>query len=145
MGNIVMISDNYHDIGRLLLLTIIISSKNRTTLITVYGKTFTVVHKTHYSLENFHGASGPCHYVLYTASDSRGKLLRLAKKPRKPWKFSPSKVLPYTVLSQKISRLIGKTGELPIPIPNPFHLVYSNILVTNFKPHIVGGESRGFD
>ena len=38
------------------------------------GKIFTVVHKTHYSLENFHGASGPCHYVLYTANDSRGKL-----------------------------------------------------------------------
>ena len=31
------------------------------------GKTFAVVHKTHHSLENFHGASGPCHYVLYTA------------------------------------------------------------------------------
>ena len=43
---------------------------------TVYGKTFegVVVHKTHYSLENFRGASGPCHYVQYTASDSRGKL-----------------------------------------------------------------------
>ena len=43
------------------------------------GKTFAVVHKTHHSLENFHGASGPCHYVLYTANDSRGKLSRLAK------------------------------------------------------------------
>ena len=52
------------------------------------GKTFAVVHKTHHSLENFHGASGPCHYVLYTASDSRGKLSRLAKKPRK---FPPRK------------------------------------------------------
>ena len=61
------------------------------------GKTFAVVHKTHHSLENFRGASGPCHYVLYTANDSRGKLLRLAKKPRKLRKFSPSKVLPYTV------------------------------------------------
>ena len=58
------------------------------------GKTFAVVHKTHHSLENFHSASGPCHYVLYTANDSRGKLSRLAKKPQK---FSPSKVLPYTV------------------------------------------------
>ena len=48
---------------------------------TLYGKTFTVVHKTHFSLENFCGASGPCHYVLYTASDSRGKLSRLAKNP----------------------------------------------------------------
>ena len=36
------------------------------------GKTFAVVHRTHYSLENFRGASGPCHYVLYTANDSRG-------------------------------------------------------------------------
>ena len=61
------------------------------------GETFAVVHKTHYSLENFRGASGPCHYVLYTANDSRGKLSRLAKKPRKPRKFSPSEVLPYTV------------------------------------------------
>ena len=43
------------------------------------GKTFAVVHKTHYSLESFRGASGPCHYVLYTANDSRGKLSRLAK------------------------------------------------------------------
>ena len=58
------------------------------------GKTFAVVHKTHYSLENVRGASGPCHYVLYTASDSRGKLSRLAKKTRK---FSLLKVLPYTV------------------------------------------------
>ena len=51
---------------------------------TIYGKTFegenfAVVYETHYSLENFRGASGPCHYVLYTASDSRGKLSRLAK------------------------------------------------------------------
>ena len=52
------------------------------------GKTFAVVHKIHYSLENFRGASGRDHHVLYTASDSRGKLLRLAKKPRK---FSPRK------------------------------------------------------
>ena len=61
------------------------------------GKTFAVVHKTHHSLENFRGASGPCHYVLYTANDSRGKLRDWLKKPRKPRKFSPSKVLPYTV------------------------------------------------
>ena len=61
------------------------------------GKTFTVVHKTHHSLENFRGASGPCHYALYTANDSRGKLSRLAKKPRKPLKFSPSKVLLYGI------------------------------------------------
>ena len=55
------------------------------------GKTFAVVHKTHHSLENFRGASGPYHYILYTANDSRGKLSRLAKKPRKPRKFSPRK------------------------------------------------------
>ena len=61
------------------------------------GKTFAVVHKTHHSLENFRGASGPCHYVLYTANDSRGKRSRLAKKPQKPRKFSHSKILPYTV------------------------------------------------
>ena len=34
-GKIVMISDNYYDIGRLLLLTIIVSNKNCTILITV--------------------------------------------------------------------------------------------------------------
>ena len=66
-------------------------------LSTVYGKTFVVVHKTHYSLENFCGASGPCHYLLYTANYSRGKLSRLAKKLQKPRKFCPSKVLLYTV------------------------------------------------
>ena len=38
------------------------------------GKTFAVVHKIHYSLENFHGSSGRGHHILYTASDSRGKL-----------------------------------------------------------------------
>ena len=62
------------------------------------GKTFAVLHKTHYSLENFCGASGPCYYVLYTANDSRGKLSQLAKKSRKLRKFSPSKVLLYTVI-----------------------------------------------
>ena len=53
-----------------------------------------VVHKTHYSLENFHGASGRGHHILYTASDLRGKLSQSAEKSRK---FSPSKVLPYMV------------------------------------------------
>ena len=62
---------------------------------TIYGKTFAVVHKTHYSLENFRGASGPYYYVLYTVNDSRGKLSRLAKNRES---FPPSKVLPYTVL-----------------------------------------------
>ena len=80
------------------------------------GKTFAVVHKTLYSLENFRGASGPCHYVLYTANDSREKLSRLAKKPRKQRKFPPSKVLPYTVLfhsQQKVVRL-PKHGIVPL-------------------------------
>ena len=44
-------------------------------------KTFAVVHKTHYSLENYRNASGQGHHVLYTANDSRVKLSRLAKKP----------------------------------------------------------------
>ena len=48
------------------------------------GKTFAVVHKIHYSLKNFRGASGSGHHVLYTASNSRGKLLRLAENLRKP-------------------------------------------------------------
>ena len=68
------------------------------------GKTFAVVHKTHHSLENFRGASGPCHYVLCTASDSRGKLSRLANKPQK---FSPSKVLPYTVILSTKTYFVG--------------------------------------
>ena len=68
------------------------------------GKTFAVVHKTHHSLENFRGASGPYHYVLYTANDSWGKLSRLAKTPRKLRKFSPSKVLPYTVIVHTTNR-----------------------------------------
>ena len=55
------------------------------------GKTFAVVHKIHHSLENFHGASGCAHHVLYTASDSRGKLSRSTEKR------THSKVLPYTV------------------------------------------------
>ena len=47
------------------------------------GKTFAVVHKIHYSLENFCGASGRGHHILYAANDSRGKLLRSAEKPQK--------------------------------------------------------------
>jgi len=47
------------------------------------GKTFAVVHKIHYSLENFCGASGRGHHVLYTASDSRGKLWQSAEKLQK--------------------------------------------------------------
>jgi len=44
------------------------------------GKTFAVVHKTHYSLESSCSASGQGHHVLYKANDSWGKLLQLAKK-----------------------------------------------------------------
>jgi len=58
------------------------------------GKTFVVVHKIHYSLENFRGALGCALKELYTASDSSGKLLRSTEKPQK---FSHSKVLLYTV------------------------------------------------
>ena len=42
------------------------------------GKTLVVVHKTDYSLENFSGASGQGQYILYKATDSRGKPSRLA-------------------------------------------------------------------
>ena len=59
------------------------------------GKTFAVVHKIHYPLENFRGASGRGHLVLHTAKDSRGKLLRSTEKLQK---FSQSKVLSYIVL-----------------------------------------------
>ena len=46
------------------------------------GKTFTVVHKTHFSLELFHSAlDHRGHHVPYAANDPRGKLLQLAKKP----------------------------------------------------------------
>ena len=47
------------------------------------GKNFAVVHKIQYSLEILPGASGRGHHVLYIASDSRGKLSRSAKEPRK--------------------------------------------------------------
>ena len=53
------------------------------------GKTFVVVHKIHYSLENFRGASACDHHVLYTASDSRGKLLRSTEKTAKNTKVFP--------------------------------------------------------
>ena len=43
------------------------------------GKTFAVVHKIHYSLENFRNASGRGHHVLYTASDSREKFSKSAE------------------------------------------------------------------
>ena len=47
------------------------------------GENFTVVHKTPYSLENCCGADHQGHYVPYTASDSCGKLSRLARKNHK--------------------------------------------------------------
>ena len=53
------------------------------------GKTFAVVRKIHYLLENFCGASGGGHHVLYTASDSRGILSQSTEKLQK---FSLSKV-----------------------------------------------------
>ena len=43
---------------------------------TVYGKTFAVVHKTHHSLENFRGASGPCHYMYCTQQIIQGENFR---------------------------------------------------------------------
>ena len=63
-----------------------IRQSTRAHVITLYtakllsGKTFVVVHKIHNLLENFCGASGRGHHVLYTVSDSRRKLLRLTEK-----------------------------------------------------------------
>ena len=71
------------------------------------GKTFAVVHKTHYSLENFRGASGPCHYVLYTANDSRGKLSRLAKNRKNHESFAVYGIRYITVQN---SLMYGFTG-----------------------------------
>ena len=62
---------------------------------------------TSYSLENFRGASGRGHHVLYTASDLRGKLSRSTEKLQKPQKFSPSKVLPYTVFDKRLIHWSG--------------------------------------
>ena len=39
-----------------------------------------------------------------------------------------------------ITWLLDTYSHCVTELPNPFHLVYSNILVTNFKPHVVGGE-----
>jgi len=58
-------------------------------------KTFVAVHNIHYPLENFPGTSGHGHHVLYTARDSRGKLLWSTEKLQK---FSQLKVLLHTVL-----------------------------------------------
>ena len=70
---------------------------------TFEGKTFAVVHKTHYSLENFRGASGPCHYVLYMANDSRGKLLQLSKKTVKTAKvFFLKSFAVYDIFAKRI-------------------------------------------
>ena len=49
---------------------------------------------TIHAWEKFHGASGRGHHVIYTASDSRGKLLQSTEKPQKS---SYSKILPYMV------------------------------------------------
>ena len=58
-------------------LSIKISQTDKLTILSTYiakhssGKTFAVEHKINYSLENFRGASGCGHHVLYTASDSK--------------------------------------------------------------------------
>ena len=44
------------------------------------GKTFTVVHKTLYSLENFCGVDHQGHHVPYTTIDSRGNFLNWLTK-----------------------------------------------------------------
>ena len=81
-----------------------------------------VVHKIHYSPENFHGASGHGHHVLYIASDSRGKLSRLAKKLEKKQKFSHSKVLPYTVYIILILLYFAWADQRVQPFDN-YHIV----------------------
>ena len=55
----------------------------------LYGKTFKWENfrGCAQNTENFCSASGSGHHVPYIASDSRGKLLRSAKKPRKLQKF----------------------------------------------------------
>ena len=55
------------------------------------GKTFAVVYKTHYSLENFCGASGPYHYVMYTANDSRENFCDWLKNCGNRKSFPPRK------------------------------------------------------
>ena len=47
------------------------------------GKTFAVGTQNDHSRENFRGPSGRGQYVLYTASDSRGKLSRSTEKTTK--------------------------------------------------------------
>ena len=60
-------------VGKYIILTVIVAISLISSIATVHGKTFAVVHKIQYSLENFRSASGRGHHVLYTASDSRGK------------------------------------------------------------------------
>jgi len=82
------------------------------------GKTFAVVRKIH---KNFHGVSGLGHRALYTATDSRGKLLRSAEKPQK---FSPSKVFPYTVRYDNIKLKLN--NKLMISLIIILQLYYEN-------------------
>ena len=63
-------STRYHDSLGLFTIMIAYAAKLSS------GKTFVVVHKIRYSLENFGGVSGHGHHLLYTASDWRGKLSR---------------------------------------------------------------------
>ena len=64
--------------------------------VTVYGKTFkgenfcSCVQNTLFT-GKLRSASGPYHYVLYTANDSRGKLSRLAKNCENHESFPPQK------------------------------------------------------
>ena len=79
-------------------------------------KTFAIGTQNYYSRENFRGASGHGHHVLYTASDSRGKLSRLTEKPRKTRKFSHSKVFPYTVYTRNSSNWLESIVLLKLPL-----------------------------
>ena len=84
------------------------------------GRTFAVVHKIHYSLKNFRSASGCGHHILYTASDSRGKLLRSTEKPQKTQSFPTRKYAVYgDYLIFYMETLFQNSGYAPI-----------------FKPHI---------
>ena len=56
-----------------------------------------VVHKTCYLLENVQSAFDQGNDVPYTANDSRGKILQLAKELQNLQNFSPSKYFPCTV------------------------------------------------
>ena len=54
-------------------------------------KTFEVVHKIHYSLENFHSASGRGHHVLYTQQVIQGENFRNQLKNRENHESFPTR------------------------------------------------------